>query len=127
MYAFDQSKFKANIRVLVNKIKRVSPQTTILLTTPADNFRRRRYPNKNNEKARQAIFEAAREMGLAVWDLYQVMGGFQSINDWYSNSLAQRDKLHFTGKGYALQGELLYNAIDKSYRQYQQYVSQGGK
>jgi len=126
MYAFDSKQFKTNIRVLVNKIRRVSPETTVLLTTPADNFRRRRYPNKNNEKARQAIFEVAREMGLVVWDLYQVMGGFQSINNWYSNRLAQRDKLHFTSKGYQLQGELLYQAIDQGYRQYQRQQSQGG-
>ncbi len=126
MYAFDEKQYKTNLRILVDKVQRVSPQTAILLTTPADNYRRRRYPNKNNEKARQAIFEVAREMGLAVWDLYDVMGGFQSINEWYRNGLAQRDKLHFTGRGYALQGELLFQAIDKSFRQYQSYLSQGG-
>lgn len=127
MYAFNQQQFKTNMRILVNKIRQVSPHTNFILTTPADNYRRRRYPNKNNEKARQAIFEVAREMGLAVWDLYNVMGGFESINKWYDNSLAQRDKLHFTGKGYSLQGELLYQAINNSYLQYQQYLSQGGK
>ena len=127
MYAFNQQQYKTNLRVLVNKIRQVSPNTNFILTTPADNYRRRRYPNKNNEKARQAIFEVAREMGLAVWDLYHVMGGFESINKWYSNRLSQRDKLHFTGKGYSLQGELLYQAMNQSYLQYQQYISQGGR
>ncbi|MEM1137830.1 MAG: GDSL-type esterase/lipase family protein, partial [Bacteroidota bacterium] len=47
MYAFNRQQFKTNMRILVSRIKNASPQTSILLTTPADNFRRRRYPNKN--------------------------------------------------------------------------------
>ncbi len=125
MYAFDARRFRQNLAKLVLKIKRAFPQTNVLLTTPADNFRRRRYPNKNNEEARQQMLALAQELDLAVWDFYSVMGGFQSITDWYSSGLAQRDRLHFTSKGYQLQGQLFYIALDRAYREHRAYMLKG--
>lgn len=33
------------------------------------------------------------------------------MDQWYSSDLAQRDRIHFTRKGYAMLGDLLSNAI----------------
>lgn len=123
MYNFDVPQFKANIGLIIQKIRRASPNTAILLTAPADNFRRRRYPNKNNAAAAMAMRDLGTQYGIVFWDFYQIMGGFESINDWYSSRLCQRDKLHFTARGYEVQGELLYQAIAQAYDAYK--VAQG--
>ncbi|MBX2841118.1 MAG: hypothetical protein KTR26_05075 [Flammeovirgaceae bacterium] len=126
MYNFNQVQFKSDLRSMINKIRRMVPECSIILTSPADNFRRRRYANKNNEKARNVMVELSREMDVAVWDLFHIMGGFQSMNTWYGKGLAQRDKLHFTSKGYKLQGELFYQAFDRTFQQYKEFKMMGG-
>jgi lysophospholipase L1-like esterase len=118
MYAFDAGKFKADLITLIRKIRKYSPETDILLTTPGDNFRKRKYQNKNNELARIKMLEVAAEMDVAVWDFYSVMGGLESMNHWYSAGLAQRDKLHLTMRGYEVQGELMYQAFEQAYLNY---------
>jgi len=118
MYRFDASQFKRNLLKMVVRIRQGHPEANILFTTPADNLRRRRYQNKNNALAVAKMKEVASELNLAVWDLYEVMGGLGSIEAWYKAGLAQRDRLHFTGKGYKLQGELLYQALMEAYAQF---------
>ncbi len=115
---FDPYLFKANYRFLIDKIRRVVPKAGILLTTPGDSFRRRRYPNPDIRQAVLKIIEVSRELGVAVWDFYEVMGGFRSAQLWQKHYLCQRDLVHFTHQGYILQGDLLYEAIDKAYRKY---------
>jgi lysophospholipase L1-like esterase len=115
---FNQEDYKNNLRYLVYEIRKASPKTSILITTPSDSYLWRRRVNLNNEKARQQILELTEEMNLAVWDFFEVMGGLKSIDKWVQNNLAAKDKLHFTPKGYEYQGELLFSALDNSYKEY---------
>lgn len=115
---FDDQLYKQQYKTLLSKIKQAAPHTALLLTSPADNFRRRRYANSNNEEARKRIAELMQEEQTAFWDLYTVMGGYKSILDWQRYGLAQRDRIHFTYNGYRLQGQLLFEALDHSYRSY---------
>lgn len=115
---FDDQAYKANYRLLLRQVRQAAPEADILLTTPSDNFRRRRYANRNNDTARKRIMELAQEENLAVWDMYEVMGGYKSMLQWRYYGLAQRDRIHFTYEGYRLQGQLLFEAIDRAYREY---------
>ncbi|MEN7546524.1 GDSL-type esterase/lipase family protein [Rapidithrix thailandica] len=120
-YRFDAGLFEAHYRSLLSQIKQALPNVSILLTTPGDGFRRsrrRRYPSKNFGIATEIVVKLAREMDLAVWDFYTIMGGYKAIETWYENGLAQRDKLHLTQKGYQLQGRLFYEAFDQAYKQF---------
>lgn len=113
---FNQEEYKNNLRYLIYEIRKASPKTSILMITPADSYLWRRHVNQNNEKARQQILELSEEMNVAVWDFFEVMGGIKSIDKWVQNSLAAKDRLHFTPKGYEMQGELLFSAIDNAYK-----------
>ncbi|MCU0392834.1 MAG: GDSL-type esterase/lipase family protein [Thermoflexibacter sp.] len=119
VYRFNTEEYKNNLQYLVYEIRKAAPQASILLTTPADSYLWRRKPNPNNEKARQEILALAEEMNLAVWDFYEIMGGFRSIDKWVQHSLAAKDKLHFASKGYTLQGELLFDALNRAYKEYE--------
>jgi lysophospholipase L1-like esterase len=37
------------------------------------------------------------------------------MRKWEQNGLAQKDKIHFTKKGYQLIGDVFYNALVSSY------------
>lgn len=112
---FKREQFKTECYELLFRIMQALPEADILLTTPGDGYRLRRYPNPNNAVCVEVIHEVAKEIGLAVWDFYEVMGGMRSIDQWLRHGLAQADKLHLSQKGYALQGELFYNALSDAY------------
>ena len=109
------------MKMLVDGLRRVNPGVPLLLTVPAENYRRvsRTYvQNGNIGKVRNTIARFAAENGVAYWDLFQVGGGKGAAGKWYANRLFNRDRIHFTAEGYELQGMLLYDALMNSYRDY---------
>ena len=71
--------------------------------------------NTNGETARETFKTIAAECGGGVWDLYEVMGGLGSSEEWRKTGLMQRDRVHFTRLGYKIVGEMLYDAFVKFY------------
>lgn len=115
---FDADAFKLNMAKLIQKVKRSAPSASIILTTPADCALYNRSINPSNQKARAKLFELAEESNCAIWDLYEIMGGYGSINKWLKEKLCAYDRVHFSGKGYRLQGDLLYDALIHAYADY---------
>jgi lysophospholipase L1-like esterase len=74
----------------------------------------------NIESIRDAQRNAAMKTGCAFWDLYQAMGGKNSMVQWVNAtpSLAEKDFTHFNFRGARIIGEMLYNAIIKEYVAY---------
>lgn len=125
--AFDTTKFYNDIDSLITSIKRTNPTVDLLLTTPGDSFRRTRKGRVKNPDmldARNTLIKYCNTNNLAYWDLYAVMGGYGSMFDWYKAHLSSKDKLHFSGRGYAIQADLLYSAIIKNYTKYKNNVNQ---
>jgi lysophospholipase L1-like esterase len=44
------------------------------------------------------------------------MGGYKSIYKWYKARLAARDRVHFNSRGYKLLGNMMFEALYKSYQ-----------
>lgn len=116
--SFDTSRFRRDYSALIDSLLKAAPRASVLLTTPGDAYFRKRYFNYNYVKARKVILDLARARGLAVWDFYAVMGGPNSIFEWFRHGYAQPDKMHLTQKGYALQGALFYKALMNAYYEY---------
>lgn len=76
------------------------------------------YPNI--EPIRDAQKNAAFRAGLPFWDLYEAMGGKNSMPSWVAAepSLGQSDYTHFSYRGSALVGDLLFNTIIHEYENY---------
>lgn len=115
---FDRGKFQTEIDSLVKNIQKRNPDATILFTTPADSYRRKKYKNPDMQKARNTIVDYCGRNGFAYWDLYEVMGGLGSMTKWKIAGLAAPDKIHFSRGGYELQGKLLYSALLDGYRSF---------
>jgi lysophospholipase L1-like esterase len=116
---FDSTLFRANVHYITDRIREVLPNTPLLFTTAGDSKRRRKFVNYENEKVRNVLLDLGKELGFSVWDFYKIMGGFKSIDKWVKYQLAQKDMLHLTQKGYKLQGDLFYDALNRSYEKFQ--------
>ena len=116
---FTMEEFIARYRLLIRRIKAVNPDCALLFVTNNDSYkrvRRRAYSvNTNGLLAEEAFFHLGDEFGGGVWDLFEIMGGLESMKAWEEAGLARRDKIHFTDEGYAILGDLLYNALMEKY------------
>jgi lysophospholipase L1-like esterase len=76
--------------------------------------------NPNIEKIRKAQKNAAFKAGCAYWDLFEAMGGENSMPSWVfaTPALANKDFTHFNEKGSRMVAEMFYNALIYDYLQY---------
>ena len=115
---FTADKYLQNYDTLVSNIKASCPDAAILFTTNTDSYYKRRYPNKRAFEVREVMIKLAEKHGAGVWDMFNLMGGLGSIKEWGKQGLAKKDLIHMTHEGYQLMGDLMYNAMLKSYIQY---------
>lgn len=114
---FRDQEFSAEVKRFLDKMEGTLGRVPVILTTPADALKSRRYDNPAILKIKDILLETAAEKDLAVWDLNGAMGGPGAIKEWRAHQLAARDYLHFTKAGYSLQGELLFRALMRAYAQ----------
>ena len=83
--------------------------------------------NPNIEKIRKAQKNAAFKAGCAYWDLFEAMGGENSMPSWVfaKPALANKDFTHFNEKGARMVAEMFYNALIYDYLQYLKLAESG--
>jgi lysophospholipase L1-like esterase len=121
--AINTDQLYSDISDFVFNIRHSSPNTTVIFTTPVEIFARagRRAsttPNHRVGKVRDVIVNFAEKNGYPYWDMYNIVGGKGAALEWNKKKLFVRDRIHLTQRGYEYQGELLFEAIIKSYNQY---------
>jgi hypothetical protein len=120
--AFNKQKFYAHIDSMVKAIKKNNPQACILLTTPGDSFKRAgrkgRVKNPTIIEVRNTIIEYAQKNNLAWWDWFTACGGFGAMAKWKAAGMADAYRVHYSKKGYEIQGELMYRAMMEGYSKY---------
>lgn len=124
--AYDTMRHYHQMQDFLSLVREALPDVPILLTTPPGSYervgrgRRRTYSvNPRTAEAAQTIVRFASDKHLAVWDLYNTCGGAsRACLNWFGAHLMQRDRIHYIPDGYALQGELLYQAIAKTFNHY---------
>lgn len=115
---FTKENFIANYDSIIQIVKQINPFTAILFTTNNDSYYQKKFPNKRGQLVKEAMYELAEKHNAAVWDFYEVMGGFNSIATWEKYGLAKRDKIHLTTIGYKLVGDLLFEAFLNAYKDF---------
>lgn len=112
--AFDKLEketYLADLKSFVSNLRELLPEVSILFTTPPPSLVDRRTPNTFVEEYAMEIQNLAEEQNIAVWDLYQVLGGNEKIRENFTNGLVARDYIHYTVKGYELAGSLFSEAL----------------
>ena len=108
----------------IQAIKLMLPNADIVLIGPSDMAIKEKteyvtYPFLT--EVRDALKKAAFDNGAAFWDIYEVMGGKNSIASWVSTNppLAGPDYIHFTPKGAKRIAELFFKALDKDFTRFE--------
>jgi len=125
------SNYKQKMSEQIVCLEKWCPGVKIILIGPADmstkvNGKLQTYPYL--EKMIEALKEAALENDAAFWNMYEVMGGKNSMMDWVKNSppWAAPDYIHFTSKGADRIGGLFYESF-MLYYDYYRFVSEHKK
>lgn len=121
---FRSEEFAGQAEAFLRLVRRHMPDVCLLLTTPAECYKRvyvakkRTYVrNEHTIRAARALMEVARKEGIACWDLFTATGGANSCRKWRTAGLMGRDRVHFSKEGYQEQGLLLYRALMHAYRE----------
>jgi lysophospholipase L1-like esterase len=118
-YSYYEKQFYKQLKTL----KSLRPDINIIVIGVSDMSRKHRgrlesYPNI--EKIREAQKNAAFKAGCAFWDMYEAMGGNNSMPAWVNNNppLARTDYTHFTWKGSVVISKMFYEALMHDYKEY---------
>ncbi|MEN8158185.1 MAG: hypothetical protein ABFS10_14630 [Bacteroidota bacterium] len=116
---FYQRAFKRELAL----IRELCPGVPVIVIGPSDMSMKEKgkfvtYPGL--EPVRDALKNAALESGFAFWDLYEAMGGYNSMASFVHADppLAFPDYVHFTPVGVNLVAEMFYNALMVEYNSY---------
>lgn len=101
-------------------VKKMLPDVPVLVVGPSDmsiKDKGKYVTHPNLEGIRDAVMNAALDSGCAFWDMYEAMGGRNSMPSWVfaEPSLAVSDFVHFNTRGARIIGEMLYNSIMNEY------------
>jgi len=100
--------------------RKAAPDVSILVVSTGDmaRFANGAYSSyKYLPKIRDAQKNAATKAGCAFWDLFEVMGGSNSIIKWVEKKLSSYDG-HYSSKGQEIIGNELYKAINDEYTKF---------
>ena len=118
--SFSSEIFSENYDSLIQIVKQINPNAAIILTTNNDSYYKRKYVNERALEVKEAMYAIAKKHDAVVWDFFEIMGGLDSILKWEELGLAKKDKIHLTPDGYKLVGDLFFEAILNSYKNYLQ-------
>ncbi len=106
--------YERNLRKQLQYLKKIWPQATILVVSSSDmseksgnGYATRPSVAKVIEAQRNAAFAES----CAFWNLYEAMGGYNSMPQWVNSHLAQKDYTHFNREGGHRVAQMLYDAI----------------
>lgn len=114
----DYTWYISKMEKVINQIQSVFKNTSILLVGTGDKGVKKRgkfVSEPNIYELIKAQKEIAEKTGIAYWNLFEAMGGEDSIVDWVNQNppLAYKDYCHFTPDGGEKVAELLTEALLK--------------
>lgn len=115
----DYTYYKNMLTKELQSIKAAFPDVSILVIGPSDMSRNKggSYVSYSNiPLIRDAMKEAAFNADCAFWDLYQAMGGENSMTAWVEKGYAGKDYTHFSFKGAKYVGEMLFESLMEQFQ-----------
>jgi lysophospholipase L1-like esterase len=111
-----ETNFYQKVDHLISKIKAVSPNSQILITTPPDGLKFDKHKGiytslPELEHVTNVLIKYADDHAIAYWNLHQVMGGTNAMSSWYQKKLVMPDHVHFNAKGYGILAQSFFEAF----------------
>ncbi len=125
-YITDDSAIDRYGRWFASQIKRIQvlcPEAAVIVIGPSDMSTKDRDKFVTYEhlpKVVETLREVSLENGCGYWDMYQAMGGYNSMPSWVNAQpeLARPDYVHFSPRGARLVANMFYNALILEYNKY---------
>jgi lysophospholipase L1-like esterase len=106
--------YEALLGEIIQLLHTAAPHASILVFAPPD---RADLPlSARLEALVNAERRAAFTNNAAFWSAFDAMGGNGSMNSWLSKGLAQSDRVHLTGAGYARLAELFFRDLMNAFK-----------
>lgn len=103
-------------------IKKIAPQASILVIGPADMSVKEGtayVTHPQLESLRDAIKKTAFEYDCAFFDMYNCMGGHNSMVTWVEQGIGAKDYIHFSSGGARKIAVLLYSSLINDYNSFE--------
>ncbi len=110
--------FLVDVKIMVKKLRQISPNACIILTTPPVSYYKKHRPNQSLEVITNALIEYCNENNLVYWDLFNVCKGLEGAKIWKTCQYLRSDLVHFSREGYILQGNLFVDAFVKTWNEF---------
>jgi len=115
--------FKNYLASQIRYLKRICPGVSIILIGPADMSVKVQDEYVTYEilpELDRLLKEAALQNDCAYWDMYEAMGGYNTMPDWvfHDPPLAEKDFVHFNPNGANAIAKMFYNALITRYNEY---------
>lgn len=110
--------FGGYLKAQIATIKKIAPNASILVIGPADMSVKEGTEYVTHpllEDLRDAIRKAAFDMDCAFFDMYDCMGGRNSMVSWVEAGIAAKDYIHFSPGGARKIATLLYSSLINDY------------
>lgn len=110
--------FGGYLKAQIATIKKMAPQASILVIGPADMSVKEGteyVTHPQLENLRDAIKKAAFDMDCAFFDMYNCMGGRNSMVTWVEQGIGAKDYIHFSSGGARKIAVLLYSSLMNDY------------
>lgn len=113
--------FGSYLKGQIFTIKKLAPQASILVIGPADMSVKEGesyVTHPQLENTRDAIKKAAFDTDCAFFDMYDCMGGRNSMVTWVEQGIAAKDYVHFSSEGARKISVLLYSSLMSDFKEY---------
>lgn len=110
--------FAGYLKSQISTIKKIAPNASVLVIGPADMSVKEGTEYVTHpllEDLRNAIRKTAFDMDCAFFDMYDCMGGKNSMISWVEEGIAAKDYIHFSPQGARKIATLLYSSLINDY------------
>lgn len=115
--------YEKGMTAVVKKLKESYPNADILVISTADKSSKKNMEMVTDPAVLPLIRvqkQLSRDNGVGFIDLYQLMGGQNSMVDWVKAGKANKDYTHFSVKGSKEIGDMLFNEVISGYNKYKE-------
>jgi lysophospholipase L1-like esterase len=108
--------YEKTLRALVDKVKAAAPKASVLIVSPLDRAEKDEKSGAMHtkpiiKKLVECQKKVAAEAGVGFWNMYEAMGGENSMATWVRKGLAGSDLTHPSPQGAEILGDLLFKAL----------------
>lgn len=112
------AEFMLQLELFIQNIRKTNPTVPILVLTPPPSFLANHKLNSIVDGYCTEMQKAAVKNHYAFYDFYTLLGGMQGVEQNFRKGIIAADRVHYTVKGYQMQGKFVADEIIQTFHNY---------